>query len=187
MSNILTNAGWQQTDPVHKNAGETFILKQAGGARLILEERDDHLLLWIEDGKRERRVLKVEPGEKGEAFLHKLVQEQADMNVQSYMTKYFVLQEACEVSVLMWEQFAGLSDPPVKAITDDEVVFPNGPVKRLTDYVGMMKMMSTGDMAGAMGKYGLDMAGYAQVAMAWGQKLAADPTLSARFGQMMMA
>ena len=38
---------------------------------------------------------------------------------------------------------------------------------------------------GALGQYGLDMMGYAQVATAWGQKLAGDPTLNAKFGAMM--
>jgi len=49
----------------------------------------------------------------------------------------------------------------------------------------MMKRMQTGDMMGAIGAYGLDMMSYGQVAMAWGQKLAADPTLNAKFAAMM--
>ncbi len=67
----------------------------------------------------------------------------------------------------------------------DPVVFPGQPVARLSDYVGMMKRMQTGDMMGAIGAFGLDMMGYSAVAMAWGQKLAADATLNAKFAAMM--
>ncbi|MCE9575568.1 MAG: tetratricopeptide repeat protein [Deltaproteobacteria bacterium] len=67
----------------------------------------------------------------------------------------------------------------------DPVVFPGQRVAKLSDYVTMMKRMQTGDMMGAIGAYGLDMMSYGQVAMAWGQKLAADPTLNAKFAAMM--
>lgn len=67
----------------------------------------------------------------------------------------------------------------------DPVVFPGQPVARLSDYVRLMKGMQTGDMMGAIGSFGLDMTSYGSVAMAWGQRLAADPTLTARFSQMM--
>ena len=67
----------------------------------------------------------------------------------------------------------------------DPVVFPGQRVARLSDYVGLMKAMQTGNMMGALGQYGLDMRGYASVATAWGQKLAADATLNAKFAQMM--
>lgn len=67
----------------------------------------------------------------------------------------------------------------------DPVVFPGQRVARLSDYVSLMKGMQTGNMMGALGQYGLDMMGYASVAQAWGQKLAADATLNAKFGQMM--
>lgn len=67
----------------------------------------------------------------------------------------------------------------------DPVVFPGQKVPKLSDYVGLMKAMQTGNMMGALGKYGLDMMGYASVATAWGQKLAADATLNAKFAAMM--
>ncbi len=67
----------------------------------------------------------------------------------------------------------------------DPVVFPGQRVARLSDYVGLMKAMQTGNMMGALGHYGLDMMGYASVATAWGQKLGADPTLNAKFAAMM--
>ncbi len=67
----------------------------------------------------------------------------------------------------------------------DPLVFPGQRVARLSDYVGLMKAMQTGNMMGALGHYGLDMMGYASVATAWGQKLAADATLNAKFGAMM--
>ena len=41
------------------------------------------------------------------------------------------------------------------------------------------------DMMGALSRAGLDMSSYMQVATQWGQKLATDATLSAKFSQMM--
>ncbi len=67
----------------------------------------------------------------------------------------------------------------------DPVVFPGQRVARLSDYVGLMKQMQTGNMMGALAAYGLDMTGYSQVAMAWGQKMAGDSTLTAKFSSMM--
>ena len=52
---------------------------------------------------------------------------------------------------------------------------------KLSDYVGLMKGMQSGNMMGALGQYGLDMMGYAGVATQWGQKLAQDPMLNAKF------
>ncbi len=69
----------------------------------------------------------------------------------------------------------------------DPEVFPGQPVARLSDYVGLMKSMQSGDMMGALSRYGLDMGSYSQVAMAWGQKLQADPMLNAKFNQMMQS
>lgn len=67
----------------------------------------------------------------------------------------------------------------------DPVVFPGQPVAKLSDYVRLMKAMQGGDMMGALGQFGLDMGSYGPVAMQWGQALQADPTLNAKFGQMM--
>jgi hypothetical protein len=67
----------------------------------------------------------------------------------------------------------------------DPVVFPGQRVAKLSDYVGIMKGMQTGNMMGALQAYGLDMMSYAQVATAWGQKLGADPVLNAKFAAMM--
>ncbi len=67
----------------------------------------------------------------------------------------------------------------------DPVVFPGQKVARLSDYVGIMKGMQAGNMAGALARYGLDMMSYGQVAQAWGAKMAADPTLTEKFSRMM--
>jgi len=67
----------------------------------------------------------------------------------------------------------------------DPVVFPGQRVAKLSDYVGMMKIMQTGNMMGALAKYGLDMGSYGAVAQAWGVKLASDPVLNAKFSKMM--
>jgi tetratricopeptide (TPR) repeat protein len=69
----------------------------------------------------------------------------------------------------------------------DPLVFPGQRVQRLSDYVGIMKGMQRGDMMGALGRYGLDMMSYGQVATAWGAKMAADPVLTEKFSRMMAA
>jgi tetratricopeptide (TPR) repeat protein len=67
----------------------------------------------------------------------------------------------------------------------DPVVFPGQKLAKLSDYVGLMKGMQSGDMAGALKRYGLDMASYGAAAQAWGIKLATDPLLTAKFSKMM--
>jgi hypothetical protein len=67
----------------------------------------------------------------------------------------------------------------------DPTVFPGGPVPRLSDYVRIMKGMQSGNPMGALKAAGLNMQQYGQVATAWGQKMAADPTLTAKFTKMM--
>ncbi len=67
----------------------------------------------------------------------------------------------------------------------DPVVFPGQPVAKLSDYVGILKGMQTGDMMGALARYGLDMMSYGNVATAWGAKMAADPLLTEKFTRMM--
>lgn len=67
----------------------------------------------------------------------------------------------------------------------DPEVFPGQPVARLSDYVGILKGMQTGDMMGALARYGLDMMSYSSVATAWGAKMAADPVLTEKFTKMM--
>jgi tetratricopeptide (TPR) repeat protein len=67
----------------------------------------------------------------------------------------------------------------------DPLVFPGQKVAKLSDYVGLMKGMQTGDMMGALKRAGLSMGEYTQVAQAWGLKMATDPTLTAKFSKMM--
>jgi tetratricopeptide (TPR) repeat protein len=67
----------------------------------------------------------------------------------------------------------------------DPVVFPGQRVAKLSDYVRMMRHMQAGDMQGALTAFGLDVMGYAQVAQAWGTKLAQDAILNAKFAAMM--
>jgi len=67
----------------------------------------------------------------------------------------------------------------------DPVVFPGQPLARLSDYVRLMKSMSSGDMNGALQRAGLDMASYGAAASAWGMKMASDPTVTAKFAAMM--
>jgi tetratricopeptide (TPR) repeat protein len=67
----------------------------------------------------------------------------------------------------------------------DPVVFPGQPVAKLSDYVAILKGMQSGDMMGALQRYGLDMMSYGNVATAWGAKMAADPVLTEKFSRMM--
>lgn len=67
----------------------------------------------------------------------------------------------------------------------DPEVFPGQAVARLSDYVSILKGMQSGDMNGALARYGLDMMSYGPVATAWSAKMAADPVLTEKFSRMM--
>lgn len=67
----------------------------------------------------------------------------------------------------------------------DPTVLPGTKLPKLSDYVKLMKGMQGGDFMGALARAGLDMASYGQLATQWGQKLAADPVLTQKFGEMM--
>src|SRR5205823_2088364 len=67
----------------------------------------------------------------------------------------------------------------------DPIVFPGQRVARLSDYVGIMKGMQTGNMMGALAAYGLDMMSYGAVAQAWAAKMTSDPVLTDKFTRMM--
>ena len=69
----------------------------------------------------------------------------------------------------------------------DPVVFPGQRVARLSDYVRIIKGMQTGDMNGALRAAGIDMNEYTQVAAAWGQRLAQDPSLMEKFQRMLQS
>ena len=69
----------------------------------------------------------------------------------------------------------------------DPEVFPGQAVARLSDYVSILKGMQTGDMNGALARYGLTMMTYGSVAQAWGAKMAADPVLTEKFNRMMQS
>ncbi len=73
------------------------------------------------------------------------------------------------------------------APTDDVEVFPGQRVGRASDYVRLMKAMQAGNPQAALQQFGLDMQTYGQVAMAWNQRMQADPALAARVQAMMMA
>jgi hypothetical protein len=76
---------------------------------------------------------------------------------------------------------AGIAGDP------DPVVFPGAKVAKLSDYVRIIKAMQSGNPMGALQQLGLDMVGYGQVAAQWGQKLATDAMLNAKFVQMLQA
>jgi hypothetical protein len=67
----------------------------------------------------------------------------------------------------------------------DPIVFPGQRVAKLSDYVRLMRGAQSGDMMGALEREGLGLDDYARVAQAWGQRLASDPDLSARFVRLM--
>jgi hypothetical protein len=84
-------------------------------------------------------------------------------------------------------QFAAVAAPPGAGLDDDDdaPIFPGTKIPRLSDYVQVMKAMRGADPLGMLSRLGLDMAGYAQLATQWGQRLADDPELSARFSEKM--
>ncbi len=70
---------------------------------------------------------------------------------------------------------------------DDVVVFPGQRVGRLSDYVRLQKGIKAGNLNGTLQALGIDMGSYAQVSMAWGQRIAADADLAIRFQRRMRA
>jgi hypothetical protein len=64
-------------------------------------------------------------------------------------------------------------------------VFPGTAIPRLSDYVRVIKAMQSGNPVAALGKLGIDMGTYGQLAAAWGQKMAQDPALGAAFAKRM--
>ena len=70
---------------------------------------------------------------------------------------------------------------------EDSIVFPNGPLKTLSEYVTFNRMLQAGDMVGALSKFGMDMATYGTVAAAWAQKMATDPALMRRYVRRLSA
>jgi tetratricopeptide (TPR) repeat protein len=67
----------------------------------------------------------------------------------------------------------------------DPVVFPGQRVARLSDYVAIMKGMQGDDPRVVLSRAGLDEPSYQQVASMWGQRLASDASLHAKFAAMM--
>jgi hypothetical protein len=197
MVDQLIKAGWTQTGPIHRGAEATFVFEQKGDDGLILEERGDGLWLWIE-GTGDRRVFGLEPtGDSLDAVLKALIAMQSKLTVATHLEYYGVLGKLCPTSIVAWEQFADAPDSaaagaPATAPSaggggdDDPIVFPNGPLKRLSDYVAVMRGLQGGDFQGTLAKFGLDMMSYAEVATAWGQKFATDPALALKMGKMMM-
>jgi hypothetical protein len=83
------------------------------------------------------------------------------------------------------EQAAPTGPTAPAAPLPDPVIFPGEKLSKLSEYVAVMKGVMKGDMASALARAGIDMAGYARMAAMWGQKMATDPALAARYGQMM--
>ena len=67
----------------------------------------------------------------------------------------------------------------------DRVEFPGKKRAKLSDYVGFMKKMQSGDMMGALAAYGMDMMAFGTIAQEWAAKLASDPLLTAKMAAMM--
>jgi hypothetical protein len=206
----LLKSGWKDTAALRKNVSRTLVYEQKGDEGLVLEERDDALWLWIE-GTGDRRVFSFTPSEEAQvsALLSALNGIRDQLTVDSYLEHYGTLQEVCPVSIVAWEQFD--NSPPSggephdtqpfdmaaaqRAAADlaagkggeaDPVVFPGQPIAKLSDYVGFMKLMQTGNMQGALAKFGLDMMSMSTVMTAWGQKLAQDPMLAQKFAAQMV-
>ncbi|MBO9703006.1 MAG: tetratricopeptide repeat protein [Sporocytophaga sp.] len=68
---------------------------------------------------------------------------------------------------------------------DEPEIFPGKPVSKLSDYVNFMNRVQKGDISGAFADYGLDIFQYCGVIHRWGFKKAIDPSISARYLELM--
>jgi hypothetical protein len=96
-----------------------------------------------------------------------------------------IMAGACGVDPdTQWEQAAAAGrDQGPASDDDDPVIFPNSKVGRLSEYVGFVKGLQSGDVAGTLKKYGLSMQEYSQVATRWAQKMTSDPKLTALYAK----
>ena len=122
------------------------------------------------DARREFELVQIGVSGQEKAALDNIVQGNMDMHLR--------MAQAQEAQAQVAQGGGGDPDP---------VVFPGQKVAKLSDYVGILKGMQTGNMMGALAKYGLDMMSYGSVATAWGAKMAADPVLTEKFNKMMQA
>ncbi|MCB9564924.1 MAG: hypothetical protein H6708_31450 [Kofleriaceae bacterium] len=118
----------------------------------------------------EQWIEKIENNETGSSTVHA---------AQLEAKKFDQAEEMAKAQAAQAQLAAGGGGDP------DPMVFPGQPLAKLSDYVGLMREMQRGNMMGALSALGLDMMSYGQAAQAWGQKLAADPVLNAKFSAMM--
>lgn len=118
--------------------------------------------------QREMQFARMGVSHEEKAALDEILDGQMDMHLR--------MAQAQDAQRAMAEGQAGDPDP---------IVFPGQPVAKLSDYVGIMKRMQTGDMMGALAQYGLDFMSYGSVAQAWGAKMASDPLLTEKFNRML--
>jgi tetratricopeptide (TPR) repeat protein len=77
---------------------------------------------------------------------------------------------------------APLADPPgalAPARLADRNAVPDGRLSRVSDYVALIRDLAVLDPREALAEFDLDDAGYLEVAAAWAQAIAGDPTLAA--------
>jgi len=204
ITQCLQPYGWQPRPVFAGSERDCRLAIRAKSSSLEIDHRParGELWLWIL-GVHDRRCLGLKYGDKLREVLIKIVEMQDQFSLEGYLSQYLAMQGVCEVSIIAWEQFkekagddggfnqeAALAQAQAAAARGpqgdpDPVVFPGQRVAKLSDYVGIMKRMQTGDMMGALGAYGLDMMSWGQVASSWGTKMAADPNLTQKFAAMM--
>jgi hypothetical protein len=67
------------------------------------------------------------------------------------------------------------SPPPAKFV--DRVAVPDGRLSQVSDYVALIRDLAVLSPREALAQFELDDAGYLEVARAWAEAIAADPTL----------
>jgi hypothetical protein len=204
ITNKLTAHNWKQESTAGKTEIDYRIAHSQNGQRIIIDHRINSKMIWFWlTNQSEKNCLGIENNEKLMPALDLIISKQDNIKASDYLTIYFDLQSVCDVSIMLWDQFKETdTNPPafdveaeIKRAQDvnpadvnngvDDVVFPGKKVAKLSDYVKIMKKMQSGDFNGALKEYGLDMMSWGTVAMEWGQKLAADATLNAKFSKLL--
>lgn len=76
-----------------------------------------------------------------------------------------------------------LAETESSSATNEDL--PGNPIPNVDEYVKFIREVSTGDMMGALSRRGLSLQDYGAVATAWGQALAQNPELMARYAKGM--
>jgi hypothetical protein len=202
---FLSQNGWKSEPVDGKQERDLRMAYQNGDTRILIDHRFNREEYWLWIVNNSNKVCFGFPDDDAAMkMVEKINSDKGTLDANDSFGPYFELQSVGEVSIMAWEQFKEIDTEKPAFDLDEEIgkaqaaaaevgaggdldveVFPGAKVAKLSDYVKIMKMMQTGDMNGALASYGLNMTDWGTVAMEWGQKLAADPTLNAKMTKML--